>query len=301
MNQGSDYVLSSFISRGRFHRAIGGTIQGSPAYALLLNNASGLRVIDTVFRNSQETGVFVGDNSVSPKHILFRGAVFEDNGGTLDSTGAGIGVYFGGSHPVEDVLIEGGRFVRNYNTVTTPGNSNGVSGTSVKGVKIHGVHFEDNLNAYFGGQINLSGSGEGSCPYAGGGHIIDGNTFKQTITFAGDHTSGIEDCSPGANVVNNNLEGFTGAAIVLDGGTPDGTVGNNVAVNSATCLLIGDATGFQINGNRFKCPTAVNFSSQNASDISLESNDLRGSTTPITGLPLPASQNIYIGHNAGYN
>lgn len=298
-NAATGFTLRDLVLDG--NRSNGGMQEGSPANALILAGGASLLIDHVELRNSAAVGAFIGDNSVAPFNIIFRGNYIHDNGGVTNSGGFGTGIYFGGSAPVSSALIEGGMIARNYNTVTGPGPSNGISGSGPSNVTVRGVHFLNNLNNSGGGMINMFSSGGGCAASTSLNNIFDGNTITQTTTFGSDITGGIEVCGKHTAVLGNVIDGLSGEGIALDGGTPDGVVIGNVVTNTPTCLLLGNATGQQITGNRFKCATvAINFSDATASDITVAYNDLTGSGASFSGLPIAAAQAIIIGPNGGY-
>ncbi len=288
------------------NRANGGMIQGSPTNAHLLANGSGLLIDNVELKNSQAVGIFVGSNTTPPVNTRIINSYFHDIGGVIDGSGFGVGVYTGGTQPPRGLVVQGNTFARIYNTITTPGPSNAFSGGGgTTEVMILGNHFEDNFSGstlgYGGGMVNLFGDG-GDCSASPNKNLtVQGNTFRLTTTVLSDVTAGVEACGQNSTIVGNTFDGMTGPCIEVNGGTTQGVIAGNTCRASATGILLGSATYFQITGNTISATLGINFSTALASHISVTANNLSGSTTKFSGLPIAATQDIVIGPNLGYD
>jgi parallel beta-helix repeat protein len=270
-----------------------GTIQGSPSNACLLVAGSQSKIRDAEFRNTQNTGIFVGDNTITPIGVEITGSYIHDNGGVIDATGFGQGIYAGGAVPVSDLKISGNLIARNYNTVGNVGMSNGFNMSAGSSVNILSNKFADNLDVSNGGQIDL---GSDNCAANGSYEAVQGNTVVQTIAALGDVTAGIEVCTGQTIVSGNTVAALTGPGIVLDGVASGGTVAGNTLSGGTAGILLGSASGYQIAGNTIISPIGVVFSSAAASRIMVQGNDLSRCTMAVAGL-LSATQDVVVENN----
>lgn len=162
---------------------------------------SRVNVENCEIKNGTRIGVFIGNDSVSAGKVTFRKCYVHDNGGVVDDTGYGVGIQSGGTVSPEDIEILDCQIDSNYNTVTKPGDSNGIK-LEVRGVLIRGCKLNDNYNVA-GGQIVIHGDNvENICD----ADIIS-NTIRSTTNYGTptDRTEGIEIQGMRFSIIDNDM------------------------------------------------------------------------------------------------
>jgi hypothetical protein len=231
------------------NRANGGIQVGF--YGLFLT-ASNLSVKNCEIRNCVSVSTFVGSSTATPKNIRIDECWIHDNGGTTTTTGFGVGIFGGGSFPVDDLRITNCRIEENYNTVAGfPGDSTAMN---IIGTNIIVDHcFIKNNHNVGGGQLALTSNGvDGSVD---GRFIVSNNEIVHTVAFAGENTTAIEIEGRKFTVHDNICQSLNGDGVRIETSGGDGIVHDNVIMctNNGVNLITVGGTGIrkcQIHNNQ---------------------------------------------------
>lgn len=249
--------------------------------------ASHFRCENVDVRECTRIGAFIGSGSAIPRDMKFINSRFYNNGGLIDNTGIGVGIYGGGTFLPDNVVIDLCTFENNFNTVAGfPGDSTGINITA-RNVTVVNSTFKNNHNVQ-GGQLALTSDGSTGAP--DGNFIVIGNRILHDITVAGENTTAIEIEGRKAIVSNNFCQSLNGDGVRLETSGGDSIVGGNEVDCTATgvnLIQVGGAGPRKVlaKGNHIFA-ASIAFSSQgNPGGVQVVDNYIDASIpTPFAGL-----------------
>lgn len=262
-----------------------GNINISPLQFDYIVGSNGTHVLfDHVeITGSESIGAFVGDNSVDATNNTFRTCWIHANGGMINSTGYGNGIFSGGSVLPTNLTIEDCTIENNYNTITQPNDSCGVNLTVGKGCKIINNTFRNNYNVN-GGQLFVGAGGDES------GLIdtdISGNFVYRTGSFGSDNTAGIEIGGSHWTCSKNIIEGANFEGIIVHLQSAYGVIANNLIDGGSSAITLyggghDPVSHISIADNvTLNVPIAVQLNMFNR-NILVHDNDFSGATDSFT-------------------
>jgi len=276
------------------NRAGGGT--SSTTSYVLFSSTARFKAVNVEVKNGYRVGVFVGDNTTSPTDVLFRDCWIHDNGG-LAAGGIGVGIFGGGTKPVDGLKIVNCRFEDNYNTVTGPGDSTALNLTATN-VTITENYFLNNYNVN-GAMVAVTDNSTGSSDVK---TVITDNIIEQTGTFGSDSTYGIEINGRKSVISNNIVLGTSGHGIQLQADSGESIIKGNLIECTDACVNIISTGGTGvvkaiISNNELLAGTYGVSVQAGGSDTIIEGNYIDSSvTTPINGIAYCTT----IRNNVGY-
>lgn len=253
-NAATGFILDNLTLDG--NRANNGTAQ-NPGAAGNTRNIYGVVSIGSAhstidkceIRFGQVNGVYLGDTSIAASDFKLTNNYIHDNGGTINSSGFGTGIYLNGGSgtTISGVHIIGNHFENIYNTVTGPGQSGAINGAATNDTVVTGNYIKNNFNV-IGGQISTGSTPASTCASNDTNWTVSGNTVIQTTHFGGDITEGVEVCGQFQTVAGNTFLGNGVGGVVLDAGATDTTVsGNYISANGN--VTAGTTYGIQVSGS----------------------------------------------------
>jgi hypothetical protein len=204
-----------------------------------LVDASQIQFKSVEIRHCVGIGMFVGSNTSNPTDITVDNCWLHDNGGTTTTTGIGVGIYGGGTFPVNGMKIINSTIENNYNTVAGfPGDS---TATNIIGtnIMVDNCIIRNNHNVQ-GGQLALTSNGvDGS---ADGRFIVSNNQIIHTVAVAGENTTAIEIEGRKFSVHDNICQSLNGDGVRIETSGGEGIVHDNVVVctgNGVNMITVG--------------------------------------------------------------
>lgn len=222
------------------------------------------------------SGIFIGDGTTPPDSNTISKCWIHHNGGALNSSGNGTGIFVGGSALATRFTVEGCVIEENHNSITQPNDSNGVNITMGTGLVLRGNYFKNNYNVG-GGQIVLNATQVS----------VNGNVVQRTSSFGSDSTNGIEGEVQSFSFTNNVITNSVAYGINVQLTSENGNISGN--------YIDGGTSGIRLYGNQSDTVTdivvatntltnvtgGIDLTSVN-DNISIVGNDMAGATTPIT-------------------
>lgn len=246
--------------------------------------------------HSTSTGIGIHDANTD---ILIEDCWIHDNGGVLNSSGVGEGIFsYRASESDAETIglkIHHNYISHNHNTITNV-NASGAIAIEGEGT-VTDNYIDSNYNE--GGQVVFFHGTSGP------GKIAD-NTITMSGTALGEHTSGIEsNVGGGVTITGNTIsEHIHGTGIALEGdagifgGSNNTTVAGNIIFDNGSCIALLDAGGIPrgvaISGNRMACPVGI-FVGAAASAINVTGNNFQDSAQPIDDL---STEGLFLSGNS---
>ena len=221
------------------NRANGGTADG---FYNVYITASNSLVRNCEIRYSTFAGVFIGSGTANPRDVKIDECWIHHNGGLSSNTGDGVGIYGGGSFPVNGLTITNSRFEENFNNVAGfPGDSTAMNIIGMN-ITVDHCYLENNHNVQ-GGQLTLTSNGvDGS---ADGRFIVSNCQVMHTVAFSGENTTGIEIEGRKILVHDNIVRSLNGDGVRLETSGGEGIVHDNdiMCTNNGVNLITVGGTG----------------------------------------------------------
>ena len=236
-----------------------------------------------------------------------RGNYFHDTGGTIDTSGWGLGVYIG-TLGASAPLRAGRRFIGNsfvdiHNTVSTPGPSSAISGATFQDTVMANNYIKNCYNIT-GGQLATGTTATNSCSGLSQNITVTGNTLLLTGSFGGNSTTGIEICSSFSTVSGNTVLSNNQGGVIIDAGSANNQVTGNTVINSGSIVSItGVSAAHSLNSTVTGNGGSGNLYGILITDfvdhVLVANNNVYGNTTPVSDSA--SSTTVTIINNPGYN